>query len=85
MAKEMQIFDELNNRFEKCEKDGEGYKVIVITFKATGNEWILKYRLQWCGNRYGFKRHCVAIHNGEEKHFKDVGTLSKAIVAGYIK
>lgn len=85
MAKEMRIFEELCNRFDKCEKGDDGYKVITITFKATGNVWTLKYRLQWCGNRYGFKRHCVAIHNGEEKHYRDVGTLSRAIVAGYIK
>ena len=85
MSKEMQIFDELSNRFDNVKKDDDGYQTITITFKATGNEWTLKYRLQWCGNRYGFKRHCIAIHNGEEKHFRDIGTLSKAIVAGYIR
>lgn len=85
MTKEMQILDELYKRFDSVEKDEDGYEIIEITFKATGNKWTLKYMIQWLGNRRGFRRHCVAIHNGKEKHFRDIGTLSRAIAAGYIR
>ena len=78
------IHNALDAKLDKVDSDKNNDKTIEITFKKTGNTWIIKYHLAWCGTRYGFKRHCTAQNGNIIKHFRDLEKLASAIAAGYI-